>query len=912
MSEAKRPKSDPAHDVLRDVHRSLEAIFAPKSVAVVGATETMGSVGRTILWNLVSSPFGGTVYPVNPKRPSVLGIRTHPSIAEVPDHLDLAVIVTPAAAVPGVIAECVDHGVRGAIIISAGFKEMGKSGEALEAEILTHARRGQMRIIGPNCLGVMNPLTGLNATFARGIARPGRIAFVSQSGALLTAILDWSLREQVGFSSFVSIGSMLDVGWGDLIDFLGSDPRTQAILLYMESIGDARAFLSAAREVALSKPIIVIKAGRTSAAAKAAASHTGTLTGSDEVLDAAFRRAGVLRVDSIDALFNMAEVLSKQPRPKGPRLTIVTNAGGPGVLATDALIEAGGQLAELSPETHAKLSEILPAAWSRNNPVDILGDATPDRYKKALEIAAKDPKSDGMLVILTPQDMTDPTITAEALRTMPATEDKPLLASWMGGPFVRAGEDILNAAGVPTFGYPDTAAKAFAAMWRYAQNLEELYETPMPIAGEERVDRAAAESIITEVLKDGRTLLDEVESKRLLAAYGLPVVPTFVAKNESEAVAHAEAIGYPVVLKIYSRTLTHKTDVGGVLLDLADASSVQAAFVQIRRSVEERAGAQHFLGCTVQPMIRLEGYELILGSSVDPQFGPVLLFGQGGQLVEVLKDRALGLPPLTGTLARRMISETRISKALRGVRGRPPVDQRALEELLVRFGQLVTEQPWVSECDLNPLLVSHERAIAVDARVVLHDPKTPKERLPRPAIRPYPIQYVHRSTLKDGTPVIIRPIQPEDEPAMVRFHQVLSERTVWLRYFHPLKYDQRIAHQRLIRVCFNDYDRELALVVELDRPGQKEIIAVGRLSKLPGRSEGEFAILVSDQYQGQGLGSRLLADLVHIGKDEGLARITADILPENVEMQAVSRKLKFSLEPRLEERRVIARLDLRA
>ena len=505
----------------------------------------------------------------------------------------------------------------------------------------------------------MAPLSGLNATFATTIARPGSVGFISQSGALCTAVLDWSLKEMVGFSAFISVGSMVDVGWGDLINHLGNDPKTRSIVIYMETIGNARSFLSAAREVALNKPIIVIKPGRTAAAAKAAASHTGSLTGSDEVLEAAFRRSGVLRVNNIADLFYMAEVLSKQPRPKGPRLTIVTNAGGPGVLATDALITGGGELAELTPETMEAYNAVLPPTWSHNNPVDIIGDASPKRYAKALEIAAKDPHSDGMLVILTPQAMTDPTRIAEQLRPLAEQKDKPVLASWMGGVDVAAGEEVLNRAHIPTFPYPDTAARAFNYMWQYAYNLKALYETPaMPEdpanGGFNR--KLAADEIIQKTRNAGRTVLTEFDSKQVLSAYGIPVAKTIVATKEGDAVAAAREIGYPVVLKLYSETITHKTDVGGVQLNLGDEEAVGRAFRAIQSSVAEKAGAQHFQGVTVQPMIQLkDAYELIVGSSLDPQFGPVLLFGTGGQLVEVFKDRALALPPLNTTLARRMM-----------------------------------------------------------------------------------------------------------------------------------------------------------------------------------------------------------------------------------------------------------------
>lgn len=912
--------TDLSHDVLHQERQALDAIFLPKSVAVVGATETAGSVGRTILWNLISNPFGGVVYPVNPKRPSVLGIKAYPNISAVPAAVDLAVVVTPAAAVPDVIAQCADAGVRGAIVISAGFKELGPPGVELERRTLEQARRGSMRIIGPNCLGVMNPVGGLNATFAHGMAKPGNVAFISQSGALCTAILDWSYRELVGFSAFVSTGSMLDVGWGDLIDYLGNDARTKSILIYMESIGDARAFLSAAREVALNKPIIVIKPGRSEAAAKAAASHTGSLTGSDEVLEAAFRRCGVLRVQNIADLFYMAEVLAKQPRPAGPRLAILTNAGGPGVLATDALIGAGGELAKIAPETMEQLNALLPPAWSRNNPIDILGDAGPDRYAKSLEITAADPNADGLLIVLTPQDMTDPTKTAEALRPYAKLDGKPVLASWMGGPNVEAGVEILNRVGIPTFSYPDTAARAFYYMWLYTYNLRGLYETPTLAPATDADERAGATAdrvvgrIIDGARKEGRTLLDEYESKKILEQYGIPTTKTIVAAGIDQAMVAAGEIGYPVVLKLYSKTITHKTDVGGVKLNIKNADQLCAAFSEIQESVRTRAGAEHFQGVTVQPMVSLsDAYELIVGSSIDPQFGPVLLFGTGGQLVEVFKDRALGLPPLTATLARRMMEQTKIHPALKGVRGRQPVDLGALERLMVRFSRLIVEQRWIRELDINPLLVSSERIIALDARVVLHDPDTAEDRLPRTAIRPYPAQYVTEWKLKDGTPAVIRPIRPEDEPLMVEFHQTLSERSVRLRYFSPLKLGLRIAHERLTRVCFNDYDREMALVVEVcdEQTRAPRIIAIGRLTRIPGRDEAEYAILVSDLWQNKGIGGKLLSMLVQVGRDEKLSQIAADILPDNLEMQRVSEKCGFTLLRSLSDSTVRAELKLR-
>ncbi len=901
--------TDPAHDVLRPEYHPLDPIFKPKSVALIGASERQGSVGRSVLWNLLSSPFGGTLYPVNPKRANILGIRTYPTLKDVPEVVDLVVLTTPAESCPGLIKEAVELGVPAAIIISAGFKEVGEHGKKLEAEIMDTIR-GKMRLIGPNCLGVMNPTMGLNATFATTIARPGNVAFISQSGALCTAVLDWSLKENVGFSSFVSIGSMLDVNWGDLIDYFGNDPRTSSIVLYMESIGDARSFLSAAREVSLNKPIIVIKAGRTAAAAKAAASHTGSLTGSDDVLEAAFRRTGVLRVNSIGDIFYVTDVLAKQPRPKGNRLCIITNAGGPGVLATDALISGGGELADLSPETMEAFNQILPSAWSHNNPVDILGDAEPERYSKALEIASKDASIDGMLVVLTPQGMTNPTQIAEHLRPF-AKGTKPVLASWMGGNDVQAGIDILNQAGIPSFSFPDTATLAFNYMWKYSYNLKGIYETPQLGSADLCPDRARAAELIQSVRKSGRTILTEYESKKLLEAYCIPTVPTEIALSKQEAVAIANKMGYPIVLKLHSLTISHKTDVGGVVLNLRDAAAVEKAFEGIKKSVTEKVGAEHFQGVTVQPMAKLEGYEIILGSSLDTQFGPVLLFGTGGQLVEVFKDSSLALPPLNTTLALRMMAQTKIFKALKGVRGRKPVDLLKLETLMVRFSELVVEQPWIKEIDINPLLASPERLLALDARVVVHGLDVSEDKLPRTAIRPYPVQYVNTWKMKDGQEVVIRPIRPEDEPLIVDFHQKLSERSVYMRYFQPLKLSQRTAHDRLTRICFNDYDREMALVAERKKPeGGVEIISVGRMSKLHGRNEAELAVIVRDEFQAKGLGTELYRQMVAIAKNEKLARVSSVMLGENREMRSMVTKLGFDIKTDVHDNLVEAEMVL--
>jgi acetyltransferase len=887
-------RPDPSQNFLETRTEPLDLFFRPRSIAVVGAKDEEGSVGGTLMRNLKEG-FPGRIFPVNPKREQVLGLQAFPSVSAIPEPVDLAVIVTPAATVPAIAAECVSKGIRAAIVISAGFKELGPEGAALEQELLTIARSGGLRIIGPNCLGLMNPMIGLNATFASKMALPGRTAFLSQSGAMCTSVLDWSLTERIGFSAFVSIGSMADIGWGDLIDYLGHDPNTDSILLYMETIGDPRSFLSACREVALSKPIIVIKGGRTEAASTVAASHTGAMTGSDEVFEAACERAGILRVHSIGDLFSCASVLARQPRPKGSRLAILTNAGGPSVLATDAAVLQGASMASLSKDALEALNSFLPPYWSHANPVDVLGDAGPTTYGKAASIVAADPSNDGVLVILTPQDMTDPTESAKQVISAVQNAGKPILASWMGGASVQPGVQLLNAAGIPTFDYPDEGAKIFAQMVRYSRNLAALYETPAvrdDLAGQ-TASHAKAQALINSVLSEGRQLLDEFESKQLLAAYGLPVVRTVVAHTADAATEAAEAIGYPVVVKLYSKMITHKSDIGGVKLNLRDGTAVRHAFDEIQRNTLKAAGAAAFEGVTVQPMVKLEGYEVILGSSLDPQFGPVLLFGTGGQLTEVYKDRALGFPPLNATLAHAMMEKTKIYTALQGVRGRRAVDMAALEQILVRFSQLIAENPEIAECDINPLLVSPDQMIALDARVVLARPSEQKPA--RLAIRPYPIQYIHTAQLRSGQPVIIRPVRPEDEPLLVDFHRSLSENSVRQPYLEVLSLDERIAHDRLIRLCCPDYDRDITLVAEIppEKGRSAKVVGVARLSRT-GPGVGDFKLVISDPFQNQGLGRQMLSDLLAIARTEGLSTVTARILQENGAMLHLVDQMGFT------------------
>jgi acetyltransferase len=888
--------TDPSQNYIARYPQPLDAIFLPKNVAVIGAKDTIGSVGRTIMLNLLSGAFPGTIYPVNPKRSQVLGHKCYPDPASIPAPIDLAVIVTPAHTVPGVVQECIDAKIKAAIIISAGFKELGEKGLELERQILEIANKGNLRIIGPNCLGVMNPVYGLNATFAKGMAKPGHIGFISQSGAMCTAVLDWSLQENVGFSAFVSVGSMADINWGDLINYLGSDPETNSILIYMETIGDTRAFLSAAREIALEKPIIVIKPGRSPEAAKAAASHTGSMTGSDEIFEAAMERVGVLRVNTIGELFDIASVLDRQPRPKGPRLAIITNAGGPAVLATDAAVEYGAEIAALHPETIDKLNAFLPPAWSHSNPVDILGDATPETYEKTLEVISDDPGNDGILVILAPQDITGPVETAECLRAY--NKGKPILASWMGGSFVQKGREILYQSHIPIFPYPDSAAKSFAMMWNYTKSLQTLHEL-----GSVQVKQnyeispppSGVEEIFSTLEKQERTLLTEFESKNLLKLYGIPVAETLKAHSPEEAVEQANKIGYPVVVKLHSETITHKTEVNGVQLNLHTPEDVVLAFKNIQTSVTQSFGAESFQGVTVQRMVKQGGYELILGSSVDPQFGPVLLFGSGGIFVEIYRDTVLGFPPLTMNLARKIIEKTKIYEALKGFRGKKAIDLHYLEELLVKFSLLIVQNRRIKECDINPMLASSNEIVALDARIVLHDWSRSEDSLPKLAIRPYPIDYLAEAHLKNGKEIILRPIHPYDEPLVIKFHHMLSEHSVRQRYFEFMKLSDRAAHERLIRICFNDFDREIAIIAQEKEP-ESPIMGMGRLSKVPGTVYADLKLLIADPFHGQGLGTLIVKQLIEIAKQEKIGTIKAKILSENHGMIKICKNQGFHVE----------------
>jgi acetyltransferase len=899
-------------DAMGSMVYPIEALFRPRSIAVIGATDRAPKRAASVLINLMSNSCHATVYPVNPHHEAVYGRPCYPSISSIPGRVDLAVIATDAITVPEVIGQCIDAKCGAVIGLASASRERGGDPGLLQNALLERAQAAGMRILGPNSLGLMLPGIGLNATFAKTSPSPGTVAFASQSASLCASILDWSHTQRFGLSALISMGSMLDVGWGDVIGYLGDDVRTKSIVLFMESVGDARSFLSAARTVAQSKPIIVIKAGRSEAAAKAAASHTGKLTGSDEVLDAAFRRCGVLRVETIRQLFAMAEVLAKQPCPKGNRLAIITNAGGAAVLAEDALVEGGGQAASLGESTVEQLNVQLPQSWSQANPIDLHGDATSEDFAKAVEIVAADSLNDGILVTFSPQAGHGAAEVAQRLIAFAKLPRKPILASWMGGAEVMDGAEMLERAGIPTFAFPDDAAHIFNFMWRYEANLRSIYETPLALPAELKPGRAGVRSLFAQARAERRTFLTAVQSERLLAAYEIPSVPTRFASTPQAAVDAAEALGFPVAVKLQSDTILHKTSVGGVRLNVRDSAGVARAFAEIADAARLEAGPEAFQGVLVQPLIATEeGFNLILGSSVDPQFGPVLLFGYGGGLVEILRDRSLGLPPLNETLARQMIARTRVAKALLDVHGRRGVDIGALAQLLVRFSAMIVDQPRIKELDINPVFAIRNRFVALDTRVVLHPFEISDGALPRSAIRPYPSQYAGSWASADGSVLTVRPIRPEDEPLMGRFHADLSDQSVYTRYTYAFRLSDRISHKYLSRMCFIDYLREISLVaLHTDASGAQEIVGAGQLLMEHNRNEAEFALLISDHFQSRGLGTELLRRLVEIGRAENVARIVGYILSNNSAMLHACKHLGFHHEHEFGDSMVRSIIDL--
>jgi len=875
---------------------NLDKIFNPNSIALIGASDEEGSVGYFLMKNLTELGYEGKVYPVNIRKSEILGFKAYQTVDQLPETVDLAVIATPAKTVPAVVEQCGKAGILGTIIISAGFKEIGPEGKALEDKIREITKKYKLRIIGPNCLGIIRPSIRLNATFASKMPKLGNVAFISQSGALGTAILDWAIYQNIGFSNFVSVGSMIDVDFGDLIDYFGTDPKTRSILMYIEGITSAREFMSAARHFARTKPIIVVKAGKFGESAKAAASHTGSLTGEDMIYDAAFKRAGIVRVEEIDDLFNSAEVLGMQPLPRGPNLAIITNAGGPGIMATDALIAIGGKLARLSQKTMETLNRFLPNYWSRGNPIDILGDAKADRYKAVVEACLDDENVDGLLIIYTPQGVVNPAEIAQSIVELREGKGsyKTILASFMGHEEVEEANHIFNENNVPTYFTPEQAVKTYMHMYQYKRNLELLYETPEELPVDSVPPKRPLTVIMRNAARENREILTEMEAKQLLEYYNLPIVKTLVAKTVDDAVFSASKIGYPVVAKILSPQIVHKTDAGGVVLNIDSEAELREAFDNVIQRAKEYNPEAEIHGVTVQPMIKKHGHEIILGAKTDPLFGPVILFGMGGVGVELFKDVAVGLPPLNQTLARRIMEETKVYQLLKGYRNMPPVNLKLLEEIMVRFSQMLVDFPQLKEVDINPLFINEKEAFALDARLVIDKERVfrklePHEHL---VISPYPKKYESLWTLRDGRTVFLRPIKPEDEPLMNELFKTFSEETIRYRFFRIIK---EMTHEALIRYCNIDYDREIAIVAELVANKERKLIGVVRVPIEPDKKTGEIAVVVGDPWQGLGLGSKMMDYMIEICKDKKLETIHGYMLKDNYRVIDLMKKMGFTI-----------------
>ena len=871
----------------------LNKIFEPNSIAVIGASETQGSIGRVLMANLTQNGYAGRVIPINPGYSQVAGITAYPSLSEADQAADLAVIATPISTVPGIVRECVEAGVGGAVIISAGGKETGKKGEDLEQEIGHEAKKGGLRIIGPNCMGFIRPDRNLNASFTAHMPPKGKTAFISQSGAICSAMLDLSLKENMGFRYFISIGSMLDVDFGDLIDYLGNDSQVTSILLYIESLTEIKKFMSAAREVSRVKPIVVLKAGRSEAGARAAASHTGALAGEDQVYEAAFRRAGLARVLTLEDFFDCAELLAKQSPPSGRHLVVVTNAGGPGVMAADALTEYGLKLSPLSDDTLSALNDTLPPHWSHGNPIDILGDATPERYARVTEVCFEAEDIDGMLLIVNPQAMTDPADVARALGQDLKRKSYPVFTVIMGGREVEEARQILNHKGVPTYDTPERAVRAFSVMYDYARNLNLLQEIPSRFPQEVEEDEDQARQLVRKALdqKDGKKeFLSEVESKQLLAAYGIPVNPTVAAGSEEEAQQVAENMGYPLVMKILSPDISHKTEANGIRTDLKNQQDIVEAYQQVTAAAREYDAGAEIQGVSLQPMIQDANVELLIGAKQDPNFGPVVLFGMGGIFAEVLGDRNIGLPPLNRTLARRLMEPTKAYTLLTGYRNMPKVDLDYFELLLVCLSHILVDFPEIAELDMNPVMVKNGRPVAVDARVMIQRTRIqPPHHL---IIRPYPEQYESEETTAEGESIFIRPIKPEDAHMLVDLFEHLSAKSRYHRFFSPLK---SLSHDLLIRLTQIDYDRHIALVALSRNQEEERMLGVARVIIGPDRDDAEFSVAVGDPWQGKGVGMKLLERVLDAGRDYGVQTVYGIVLTENRNMLNLGRELGFQV-----------------
>ncbi len=867
---------------------NLNRIFNPRHIAVVGASEKAGTIGTALMRNLIDGGFSGKLLPVNPKYTTIHGHESFGSVSAIDTEVDLAIVATPIDSVAAIVSECVDKKVGGAVIISAGGKEVGAQGREIEEKIRRIACDGRLRIVGPNCMGIIRPGTNLNASFAAEMPVAGNLAFVSQSGAICTAILDLALRDRIGFSHFVSIGSMLDVDFGDMIDYLGNDSSAKSILLYIENLTNFRKFMSAARSVSRIKPIIVLKSGRSPAGAKAAASHTGAMAGEDAVYDAAFKRAGIVRVDTIEELFDCAELMAKQPRPSGSRLAILTNGGGPGVMAADTLARHGQEPAPLDPETMQALDAFLPPFWSRGNPIDILGDASAERFGRALEACFNSKNLDGVLVILAPQALTDPLSVAETLASAVKDRQYPVFTCWMGGKSIGKAVEILNEAGIPTYETPERAVRAFLYMVEYARNLEMLLEIPPKLTGYMVFDQEKARKLASSAPSGG--FMPESDSKEMLMAYGLPVIKTEIAESEAQASHIGREVGYPLVMKVHSPDITHKTDADGIRLDLRCDADVCEAYRQIMSSARRYKPDARIEGVTIQPYFSNPDYEILLGAKRDPNFGPVILFGMGGIYTEVLKDRSLGLPPMNRLLARRLMQETKAYSLLKGYRNRPAADMERLEEMIIRLSQLLIDFPEIAELDMNPVLIKDGNPVAVDARILVSPLEVPSSL--HLVISPYPQKEESHMVSVDGRRIFIRPVKPEDAPLFTALFKTLSPTTIYYRFFGSLK---ELKPEMLARFTQIDYDREVALVAIDEESETDSMLGVARIIGDPDGKTGEFAVLVGDAWQGKGIGSSLLENCLSIAKKQGFETVSGIVLHENKNMLALGKKLGFEI-----------------
>jgi acetyltransferase len=876
--------------------KKLNSIFKPKRIALIGVSDNPNSVGGITLRNLVGGGFNGVVYPVNPKREAVFGIPCYPDVKSLPKTPDLAVIMTAAKFVPGIIRECGEAGIHGVIIMSAGFKESGAEGKILEDQVKAEkSKYPDMRVIGPNCLGILVPGLNMNVSFANGMPKKGHVAFISQSGALCTSVLDWAYDSNIGFSYFVSIGNSMDVNFGDLIDYFGQDPNTKSIVLYVESLANARTFMSAARAFSREKPIIVYKSGRFPESAAAAASHTGAMASEDSIYDAVFRRAGLARVFDFGNIFEFTDLVGRRRIPKGNRLAIVTNAGGPGVMATDSLISMGGKLVELSEKTMQRLNEYLPPFWSHGNPIDVLGDATPERFAGATEIVLEDENVDAVLVLLTPQAMTAPTETATAIAQLAAKTTKSIMAGWLGGASMREGIQVFNQAGISSFTAPEQAIRAFMTLSNYSENQELLYETPKEVPVSFKYDRLELRKKYLKDIFPKAKILNEDDSKMLVNDYGINTTHPQPAATEDEAVAIARKKGYPVVMKIYSPDITHKSDVGGVALNIKDDEMVRATFRNMVKTAAEKRPDARIDGVTIQIMVNTkDGIELIVGTKKDPIFGTVMLVGMGGVTAELFKDNRLEFPPLNEQLALQMLKSLKIFPLLKGYRGDSPKNIDKLIEALIRMSYLAADYPEISELDINPLVVTPTDVIALDARIVVDEEilKKPVKEYSHLILRPYPESLIKTAILKDGTEITLRPIKPEDEPLWLELLASCSKESIYHRFRYDFYFD---SHDVASQFCFIDYDREIAIVAEVEEEGHKKIIGVGRLIADPDVEVMEYAILITDAWQKKELGFTLTNYCMEIAKMRGVKILAAETTKDNKPMISVFRKLNFKI-----------------